>query len=465
MDVIKSDVNSVKGSELKVVETGDRSYNDEGDVTILLTKNEWHESSNAIEILVKFAQEQREKAKERETAILNSIDTLCKCIFLKKEKSKLKPQEEKRDIYNEMKNLTDNEFEDILDQIKNEKNNTPSDISINTLEELFCKDFDGFYKSDRRYKVESLSLSSIVNDYQLMYQDFLSINDRLIDGELKDLLLKHSNNRADVDFVYNKSIRRRNICCLFPFKSCNYKWDDYGEDYISLINQFNANKNDKLKLFCMLYNGIAGIIITGDTGDSGLDQYIWKYNNYNETSTTYSLSSLCEWYILVEMMKTGIFGNDKKLSKRKTYHYDKDVYSSSVVTSIISNIFDNDLTSFKKLVEYCVEDIKYNNDIKKLKDIYKLNDEMDESDGKGYYGVSFYVLNRLSYVLYHDLLCIDMKKDNELLFPKLQKFYAFLYHFGVYCHCYIHFRVRDPKETPKKEYSIKKKQYEGLIEI
>ena len=39
-----------------------------------------------------------------------------------------------------------------------------------------------------------------------MYEDFLSINNKLIDGELKDLLLKHNNDREDVDFIYNKII-------------------------------------------------------------------------------------------------------------------------------------------------------------------------------------------------------------------------------------------------------------------
>ena len=93
-----------------------------------------------------------------------------------------------------------------------------------------------------------------------------------------------------------------------------------------------------------------------------------------------------------------------------------------------------------------------NNDVKKLKDIYELNDSEKE---KTRYGIQFYVLNRFVHVLYHDLLCMRMKEndnhdDDQLLFPKLQKFYKFLYNFAIYCHCYVHFGARNG-ERRKKE--------------
>ena len=319
-----------------------------------------------------------------------------------------------------MKNLTSNQFENILDDNENENEN-------DALNQQFCKSFDGFRSLYQYYTVESLT-SSIVKKYELMYQDFLSINNELINGELKNLLLKHSSSEQDVDFLYNKiMIRRRNVCCLLPFKHCKYDWKNYGQDYISLINRLNRNRNDKLKMYCILYNCMISIFVAGDNGDGGLDQYIYKYNkNGNDVST------LCEWYILIAMVKSGIFGNDKKLVEPETYHYEKDVYSSSIVSFVIKHTFNNDLTSFKKLLKCCVQDIKYNNDLKKLKDIYTLNSKYDE------YGIQFFVLNRVTYYIYHDLLCISMNNDSQLLFPSLSTFYKFMYNFSVYCHCHTH---------------------------
>ena len=281
-----------------------------------------------------------------------------------------------------------------------------------------------------------------------MYQDFLSISSQLIDNNLKQLLLKHSNNEQDVDFLYNKIIiRKRNACSLLPFKHCSSDWDYmYGEDYIRMINRFSSSKNDELKMFCILYNCIASIFVAGNSGSqTGFDKYIREYVDQGD-----ELSALCESHILVEMVKTGIFGNDAKLIDEKSYHYGKGVYSSKIVSFIISNIFDNDLTSLKKFLKYCVIDIQQNNNITKLKSIYTLNDEAN----RGHYGISFYVLNRLTYVLYHDLLCMNMKRNNELLFPSLIKFYKFLYNFAVYCHCHTHIGVVEGDTKQKKEYEL-----------
>ena len=115
--------------------------------------------------------------------------------------------------------------------------------------------------------------------------------------------------------------------------------------------------------------------------------------------TCFVLSRLCEWYILVDIVRTGIFGDDRKLNKKNTHYYGKDAF-------IVSNIFDNDLTSFEKLLEYCVKDIKYNNSVGKVKDIYKLNDIYH----RGHYGISFYVLNRLTYVMIYYALIRKMIK-------------------------------------------------------
>ena len=101
----------------------------------------------------------------------------------------------------------------------------------------------------------------------------------------------------------------------------------------------------------------------------GLDKYIYDYKG-----TIDGLITLCEWYILVQIMLTGIFGIDKRLTEVLTDRdcYGQDVSTSSVVSFIISNIFDNDLASFKELITYCIQDIQHNdNNIKKFKKMYK----------------------------------------------------------------------------------------------
>ena len=151
-------------------------------------------------------------------------------------------------------------------------------------------------------------------------------------------------------FLIKKTCHRqriRNGCCVLPFKYCTKNWDRYGSDYISLIRRFNSKKNSKLKMFCILYNCMANIFIAGDgtLAIGGLDKYIFRYQG-----NCSDLFRLCQWYMLVQMVKSNFFGSDEKYLKRP-YHFDKDVYSSEIVTSIISNIFDNDLTAFEKLLK------------------------------------------------------------------------------------------------------------------
>ena len=410
----------------------------DGDVTIVLSRNKWNESLKAIKNLIHFAQKEREKEKEKKEKkeenenrdILYSIDMLFKNVFSSQR------QKEEIDISDKIENITSEQFDCILNQIENDnhenenKNNNKNERENGTLKKQFCKNFAGFGHGDfKMYEIESLS--SIETNCGLIFDDFLSINTELIDGELKNLLLKHSSNKEDIDFLYDKIISRRNICSLFPFKHHSYDWHKYGSDYISLIDRLNANKNDKIKMFCILHNCMVNVVAIGDDDwrYGGLDRYIGEQVVKSDER---DLNSLCEWYILVEMAKTGIFGKDTKLDNC----YGKEVYSSSVVSCIISNIFDNDLSSFKKLLKCCVQDIKFKNDIKKLRDIYANN---NNKQGDFDYGIQFYVLNRLTYYVYHDLLLnISMKNDNVLLFPKLKNFFAFLYNFAVYCHCHLH---------------------------
>ena len=112
-------------------------------VTIVVTKKEWNESSNAMRILMQFAQ--KEKEKETSLDILKGIDTLYKNIFSKGEKQAwTKENDLDADVYNKIKDLTSNEFSNILDQIKQQNDNKNNEEN-ETLEKKFCRWNMGYF--------------------------------------------------------------------------------------------------------------------------------------------------------------------------------------------------------------------------------------------------------------------------------------------------------------------------------
>ena len=280
------------------------------------------------------------------------------------------------------------------------------------------------------------------------------------------MLLKYSNNKNDVDFLYSKLIRTRNVCGLFPFKSHNFVFHKAFEnnDYISFINRLDINNNNGLKKFCMIYNCMVNVCATqyvsGKHGAEiyGLDGWIYqsiKENSKTSTTTetntdneTLSLLNECKSFILDQMAQSGIFGNRQKLYITKTEtmwlgstENEKSQYlivKEDAIKDILETVFNNDLKSFSKLVEYCIQDIR-EKDLIKLNQIHKVH----VSHGRvGYdYGISFFVLNRLSYLIYHDLMWYDNNNSNNMLFPSLTKFYTFWYNMAIYFHCYPQFKA------------------------
>ena len=89
-------------------------------------------------------------------------------------------------------------------------------------------------------------------------------------------------------------------------------------------------------MFSILYNCMTSVFLCGES-----DAYILKCH-WND---------VCERYIVISMIKIGIFGNDKK-----------SLVYLLLVSFIIRNVFDSDSISFKKPSKSCVPDIKYKND-------------------------------------------------------------------------------------------------------
>ena len=67
--------------------------------------------------------------------------------------------------------------------------------------------------------------------------------------------------------------------------------------------------------------------------------------------------------------------------------------------------------------------------MKTLADIYNFN----ANEGCEYdFGIVFYIINRLSFVVFNDLMCYKFNMNNSLLYPSLQYLFKFLYNFSVY---------------------------------
>ena len=66
-------------------------------------------------------------------------------------------------------------------------------------------------------------------------------------------------------------------------------------------------------------------------------------------------------------------------------------------------------------------------------------------------GFSNMIGNRLCYGVYHDLCMYSLNLENEMMFPKLIKFYKFMFNFSIYLHCYP-FRKYDDTDISMEEY-------------
>ena len=61
-------------------------------------------------------------------------------------------------------------------------------------------------------------------------------------------------------------------------------------------------------------------------------------------------------------------------------------------------------------------------------------------------GLTAFIVNRMSVVIFNDLVHFDINKDNQecnIHFPKLIPMCQFLYNFAIYCHCYPFDRVNE----------------------
>ena len=176
--------------------------------------------------------------------------------------------------------VSDKQIENDLElenEINTTNNNTTNENIGQSDTDIFTNDENNNYNQQEKNRdvseTDNIGICEIFGNHIRLFSYVLN--------RLKHLLLQYSYNRNHVYYVDDKFIQKRSVCCLLALKHCYGVWDDVS-NYISLMKRFNRNKNDKSKMFCILYNCIAHIIVTGDDGNGmscGLDMYICKYRN------------------------------------------------------------------------------------------------------------------------------------------------------------------------------------------
>ena len=205
-----------------------------------------------------------------------------------------------------------------------------------------------------------------------------------------------------------------------------------------------------------------------------------------------TLSQLVSSYMLEQIVQTSIFGTFKTDMDSKSIQM-----KAQAMVECKEILFDNDLTQFDQLIKYCIQDISNNSDgdgdkdsddTNKYKyvDIYSINTSPDGGgmDRCDYgFGIVFYIINRLSFVIFNDLnaRCSSTSQSNiessesktnddennrnsEIIFPKLRKLFEFLYNFSVYLHCYPSFDSENNETFYVSQYmKLKHTLYDNIF--
>ena len=144
----------------------------------------------------------------------------------------------------------------------------------------------------------------------------------------------------------------------------------------------------------------------------------------------YGLTNLLSSYLLDQFAQTAIFGTffepdpDAHFNVRVSENeMEKQAENKKNAIKLVKKSLFGDeqgLKQFKKLVEYCLQDI----DVSKIYQSHRKN------------GLVFYVINRLTFVIFHDLMNMkDSNKEKEIMFPKMETLFKFLHNFCIYVHC------------------------------
>ena len=306
-------------------------------------------------------------------------------------------------------------------------------------------------------------------DYLSLWQDFVSIRVKLFEGELKSFLCdKLYLSMTNINKFLDEFKHYRTQCGVLPhineklpFGSLHSKsYSNFMFTTSKILNTSNTSNTsstsmttDKkdillrnnvvgvLQFYVLIWNGLFALM--NDNSGQEKDEYydffrvgLLETQLYNLiTDNDYrnvSASAICNK--IVEIVKTWLI---TQFCRTKVFN------SNEEVVKQLGLIGDID-TEFNKLLNYCIKDIN----LDKIDKYRRYN-----NSGKHECGLTSFIVNRLVFVVFHDLVMNDIGGNgndnnnnnnnsnnnnslNYLKFGKLLNMFKFLYNFSVYADCY-----------------------------
>ena len=304
------------------------------------------------------------------------------------------------------------------------------------------------------------SIVNFKNEYSSLWNDFVNIRINLIENELKYLFLNILNvNKSDLDYFYSHFKYYRNQCVLLPTNTgyrapfhnnfqrykeiVNYFWNNNNNNN----NNSNTNRNSTNNYNIVKFNDINPILIYFYIWNTiftimnkpygkdqkkgykpgnidfryGFDNKITKNDLENNSVTSNKILALLKDWLLNEFSQTNVFGqfHDGYENNETNGPTEKETIEEIEVkreenkksfNKCLLSLFNNDLTSFEKLLEYVIKDLDLTN-INNYKQ-YINYDKYEEKYVNGT-GISNFIVNRLSYVIFHDLVISQSLTNNS----------------------------------------------------
>ena len=366
------------------------------------------------------------------------------------------------------------------------------EYQLNAFEQFCFKEAElsEFLKEDIRQKYKSL------------WNDFVSIKVKLIDGKLYNLFKNILNMNIDkINEFYNEClIYKRTLCVMLPTRS--RRWNNEWCSTSTSTSNSNSNSRisndvgDHIYRFIIVWNGIYEILFKTRRNVEVIE-FPWKVgglienhmktkskkdeletktedsnvnsndsDNYDNDELISKLSLLITEYFRDELVKTTIFG-DYTLWDRDDEDYVGHPSNRAAVdknnketTDLFKQILFDDIhyNEFNKLLRYCIS-----------QHISNFNSYTDSEYTQRY--LVQYVVNELAYVIFHDLtfdLLSNSKNHNYnkneiLLYPKLLNMFKFLYNFSCYIYCYP-FSKRNQSFYISQYFDLKNALYQNIFD-
>ena len=425
---------------------------------------EWSKATHAMKILL--------NASNLDPAIAANIREINKYIFKIATTDNENTEETSVNIEideSKLNDMTNDEFHTLLDQvvspqtkqIKKKTTKEDEETRKKRIADLFCQSNKGWWPQTMVFSSEVTPREAIGSNgkYKIMFDGFYSIQTKLIETQLKETLIKYSNldngnningTIEDVNYLYSKMTRWRKACAFLPSKHehghFENEWPKHprgAQEYVEMIEYFDQRNNNVLKMYCILSCSLFNIWFKEQSsGGSDALGFGWiLYLNQNDKDK--SLLDLSRVYLLNQLAYSSIFGEDSFTSntddlntiqdnnKRKNEELKGKKHSKTMKKVL----FNNDLTKLDKLLKYCLHDIPdqknwaINYEMIEFNSHQRKNSEWDT-------GITFYIMNRMLFGIFNDLMCYKHNDDNNVLFPQLKEFFMFMYNFSVYIHCH-----------------------------